>query len=59
MNFLLLAAATAAPGKSGDVELSFIWNKSTLEAKIIIVFLLIFSIFSWSVMVAKAIQMRP
>lgn len=47
----------AAAGKAGDVELSFIWGKSTVEAKIIIFFLLVFSIFSWSVMVAKAVQM--
>ena len=47
----------AAAGKAGDVELSFIWGKSTIEAKIIIFFLLVFSIFSWSVMVAKAVQM--
>src|SRR5436190_1551902 len=33
MNFLLLAAATAAPGKSGDVELSFIWNRSVEQIK--------------------------
>jgi biopolymer transport protein TolQ len=59
MNLLFFAAAAvAAPGKSGDVELSFIWGKSTMEAKIIIIFLLIFSIFSWSIMVAKAIQMQ-
>lgn len=54
--FLYLAAA--APAKPSDVELTFIWDKSTLEAKIIIIFLLVFSIFSWSVMVAKAVQMR-
>ena len=52
--FYLLAAAS--PGN--EVELSFIWGKSTLEGKIIIGFLLVFSIFSWSVMVAKAVQMR-
>ena len=47
----------AAAGKAGDVELSYIWRHSTPEAKIIIYSLLIFSIFSWSVMVAKAVQM--
>lgn len=52
--FYLLSAA--APGN--EVELSFIWGKSTVEAKVIIGFLLVFSIFSWSVMVAKAVQMR-
>ena len=57
MNVLFFFAAAAAP-KSGDVELSFIWGKSTPEAKVIIIFLLLFSIFAWSVMVAKAVQMR-
>lgn len=56
MNVLLYLAA-AAP-KSGDVELAYVWRESTMEAKIIIGFLLVFSIFSWSVMVAKAVQMR-
>jgi biopolymer transport protein ExbB/TolQ len=57
MNVVYLLAA-AAPGKPSDVELSFIWNKSTAEAKIIILLLVVFSIFSWSIMVAKAVQMR-
>src|ERR1041385_2254228 len=52
--FLYLSAAS----KPSDVELTYVWNKSTPEAKVIIGFLLIFSIFSWSVMVAKAVQMR-
>lgn len=56
MNVVYLLAA-AAP-KAGDVNLSYIWGTSTLEAKVIIIFLLVFSIFSWSVMVAKAVQMR-
>src|ERR1041384_4389 len=57
MNVFYFFAAAAAP-KSGDVELSYIWGKSTPEAKIIIIFLLVFSIFAWSVTVAKAGQMR-
>src|SRR3954465_1165696 len=56
MNVLFFIAA-AAP-KSSEVELTYVWNQSTVEAKIIIAFLLVFSIFSWSVMVAKAVQMR-
>src|SRR4051794_38547003 len=56
MNVLYLLAA-AGP-KAGDVNLSYIWTTSTLEAKVIIIFLLVFSIFSWSVMVAKVVQMR-
>ena len=55
MNALFFIAA-AAP--KSEVELTYVWNQSTVEAKIIIAFLLVFSIFSWSVMVAKAVQMR-
>ena len=53
MNFAhcLLAAES-------QMELLFIWEKATLEAKIIIILLVIFSIFAWSVMAAKALQMR-
>ncbi len=56
MNVLFFFAAAAKT--SSDVELTYVWDKSTLEAKVIIVFLLVFSIFSWSIMVAKAVQMR-
>lgn len=38
--------------------MAYLWNKSTPEAKVIIISLLVFSIFSWSIMVAKAVQMR-
>src|SRR5687767_13762739 len=58
MNGLFFFAAAAAASKSSEVELAYIWEKCTLEGKVIIVFLLIFSIFAWSVMVAKAVQMR-
>lgn len=56
MNVLCFLAAAAS--KPSDVELAYIWDKSTMEAKVIIVFLLVFSIFSWSIMVAKGVQMR-
>ncbi|HMJ92375.1 MAG TPA: MotA/TolQ/ExbB proton channel family protein [Candidatus Acidoferrum sp.] len=56
MNVLYLLAA-AAP-KPTEAELSYLWDRSTVEAKIIIVLLVVFSIFSWSIMVAKAVQMR-
>jgi biopolymer transport protein ExbB/TolQ len=45
-------------GKSGQSELDFIWSQARPEAKIIIVFLAIFSIIAWSVMISKALQMR-
>lgn len=49
----LLAAA-------GDKKLSLteIWILATPEAKVIIVILLVFSIFAWSTMAAKALQMH-
>jgi biopolymer transport protein TolQ len=52
---LFFAAAT---GRSGEYELVYIWNQATPEAKVIIVFLALFSIVAWSVMISKAIQMR-
>ncbi len=52
----ILWAAVGVPAK--EQELVFIWNKATPEAKIIIIVLGIFSIFAWSIMAAKAIQMR-
>jgi biopolymer transport protein ExbB/TolQ len=39
-------------------QLTYIWEKATIEAKVIIVFLVIFSMFAWSVMVSKGLQMR-
>src|SRR5919112_1516561 len=66
MNFsaILMAAAfdLAASGSSvaqhNEIELLYVWDKATMEAKAIIVILVIFSIFAWSVMAAKALQMR-
>lgn len=50
---IFLAAA------NGDkAELLYIWTKATPEAKGIIICLVIFSIVAWSVMIAKALQMR-
>jgi hydrogenase/urease accessory protein HupE len=40
------------------MELIYVWGQATTEAKIIIVFLIGFSIAAWSVMAAKALQMR-
>ncbi len=39
-------------------ELLYVWQHATIEAKIIIGCLAIFSIIAWSVMIDKAIQMR-
>ncbi|HYE33612.1 MAG TPA: MotA/TolQ/ExbB proton channel family protein [Methylomirabilota bacterium] len=43
---------------SAQQRLLFVWENATIEAKIIIVLLIFFSIFAWSVMAAKALQMR-
>ena len=39
-------------------ELIYVWHQATPEAKVIIFCLVLFSILAWSVMIAKAIQMR-
>src|SRR3954469_25214901 len=39
-------------------DLLYVWDKATPEAKVIICTLVIFSIFAWSVMASKAVQMR-
>jgi biopolymer transport protein ExbB/TolQ len=41
-----------------DSELLYVWHRATPEGKGIIVTLVIFSIFAWSVMASKAMQMR-
>jgi biopolymer transport protein ExbB/TolQ len=43
---------------SSQFELVYIWKQATPEAKIIIFFLLIFSVIAWFVMISKAIQMQ-
>jgi biopolymer transport protein TolQ len=40
-----------------DGNLNYVWAKAPLEGKAIIITLLIFSIFAWTVMVSKALQM--
>ena len=47
----ILAAGT-------NSQITYIWEKATIEAKVIIVFLVIFSMFAWSIMVSKSLQMR-
>src|ERR1041385_7789550 len=46
-----------AAGQS-QFELVYIWKQATPEAKVIIFFLIIFSVIAWFVMISKAIQMR-
>ncbi|MFO1476371.1 MAG: MotA/TolQ/ExbB proton channel family protein [Verrucomicrobiota bacterium] len=57
MNVPLFIAVAGAPPR-GQMELVYIWQQATTEAKIIIFCLLIFSIMAWFVMFTKAIQMR-
>ena len=51
-----VGAATGAPAAHNQMELFYIWDQATPEAKAIIVVLIIFSIFAWSVMMAKALH---
>src|SRR5687767_2075356 len=51
-----LLAAVSAP--ASQTQLGYIWDRATIEAKIIIILLMLFSIFAWSVMVSKALQIR-
>jgi biopolymer transport protein TolQ len=55
---IFMAVGGNLPAAKPESELLYIWGEATLEAKIIIIVLVIFSIFAWSVMAAKALQMR-
>jgi len=48
----------AAAGAKSQMELVYIWEQATPEAKAIIFCLVIFSVMAWFVMISKAIQMR-
>jgi biopolymer transport protein ExbB/TolQ len=56
MNVPFFIAAIGA--SENKAELLYVWEQATPEAKVIIVCLIIFSIIAWSVMIAKAVQMR-
>src|SRR5690348_9607486 len=43
---------------SSHSELLYVWDKATIEAKVIIVGLIIFSIIAWTVMIYKSMQMN-
>ena len=53
--FCYFAVVGTAANKA---ELLYIWEQATPEGKAVIVCLLILSILAWSVMIAKALQMR-
>ena len=57
--FVLLAAQPVGPVSAANkAEVLWILERATPEAKVIIGFLVIFSIIAWSVMIGKALQMR-
>lgn len=43
---------------NASLNLSYVWQSSTIEGKAIIIVLLLFSIFAWSIMATKAVEMR-
>ena len=57
MNVPFFLAAVSGD-KSGKLQLLYVWEQASPEAKVIIFCLFIFSIIAWFVMFSKAIQMR-
>jgi biopolymer transport protein TolQ len=55
MNVLSFSFVGAA---SDQAELLYIWDRATPEAKVIIAFLIVFSILAWWMMIYKAVQMH-
>jgi biopolymer transport protein TolQ len=47
-----------AAGDMASRELLYVWNEATWAGKLILILLALFSIFAWSIMAAKAMQMR-
>ena len=41
-----------------ESQLHYVWSRAPIEGKSILVVLMIFSVFAWSVMVSKSLQMR-
>src|SRR5204862_7558653 len=58
MNASVFLAAVTTAASSDKGEIAYIWDRATVEAKVIILCLVIFSIVAWTVMIFKAIQMR-
>lgn len=55
LTILAATASTAAPANTGML---YVWRTASIEGKLIILSLVVFSIFAWTVMVSKALQMR-
>ena len=58
MNVPFYFFAAAGVSAANESQMGYIWGRATIEAKVIIVCLMIFSIFAWSVMISKALQMH-
>jgi len=56
MNELCLFAVVGNAAQQS--ELLYIWTQATVEAKVIIFILMLFSVMAWTVMAYKAVQMR-
>lgn len=44
-------------GLFAETQLQYVWNQATIEARFIIFFLAVFSVFAWYMMVSKHLQM--
>ncbi len=55
---LLAIVGTAVAAPSREWELVYVWRQATPEGKAVIFCLLILSIFAWSTMISKVLQMR-
>jgi biopolymer transport protein ExbB/TolQ len=60
MNVLCLLALVGNPvaAPSKQLEIVYIWERTTPEGKAVVFCLLLFSILAWSTMISKAVQMR-
>jgi len=56
MNVPIFLAAAGV--RANEMELLYVWRQATPEGKGVIYYLLVLSIISWSVMIAKVVQMR-
>jgi biopolymer transport protein ExbB/TolQ len=43
---------------SSQLDLFYVWQRASIEGKAIIIILIFFSIFAWSIMATKAVEMR-
>jgi biopolymer transport protein TolQ len=55
---LTILAAATAEAATANTGMLYVWRTASIEGKLIILLLLVFSIFAWTVMVTKGLQMR-